>query len=76
MPDSHLGRYLPATGIDDFMQALQAWLPPGWQAYLQLEDPLTHTLETMAATVDDPRRRRLLAVGPLPEAISEPPDPW
>ena len=68
-------RYLPATGTQDFLQALQAWLPSGWELSLQMEDPLTQTLEEVG-TSDADRGTRDLALAPLPEAYSKAPSPW
>ncbi|MCG8458058.1 MAG: sigma 54-interacting transcriptional regulator, partial [Holophagales bacterium] len=72
---SEIGRFRPGTGFEDFLQALQAWLPPGWQSCLQMEDPLTLTLQGVATSLE-PRTADLLTLAPLPEAFSERPDPW
>ncbi len=71
----HAERYLPATGLQDFVQALEAWLLPGWETSLQMEDPLTQTLEEVATSLVD-QRARDLALARLPEAFTEAPSPW
>ena len=68
-------RYLPATGTQDFVQALEAWLPPGWEISLQMEDPLTQTLEEVATSLAD-HRARDLALAQLPDAFTKPPSSW
>ncbi|MEM8929575.1 MAG: sigma 54-interacting transcriptional regulator [Acidobacteriota bacterium] len=73
--DSDPGRYLPATGLEDFVQALEAWLPAGWETSLQMEEPLTHTLEEVASSLDAVDTS-VLALTVLPDAFTETPDPW
>ena len=68
----------PRRDFDDFegfLRAVEEWLPAGWGASLQLEDPLTHTLEEVAAS-DPELGAELLALAPMPEAYTEPPENW
>lgn len=68
----------PDSGtFDRLVDRLAELLPPGWGASLQLEDPLTHTLEEVASTDEDSALgSELLALAPMPEAIAEDPEPW
>ncbi len=68
-------RYLPATGTQDFVQALEAWLLPGWETSLQMEDPLTQTLDEVSTSLAD-QRAKDLALARLPEAFTEAPSQW
>ena len=61
--------------FEAFLRAVEEWLPAGWGASLQLEDPLTHTLEELASS-DQELGAELLALAPMPEAYTEPPEHW
>ena len=61
--------------LEAFLGALVEELPVGWIASVQLEDPLTHTLEEIASTHRG-FDTRFLALAPLPEGFTRPPDRW
>ena len=66
----------PSRAAADLLTDLEPLLPRGWGASLELEDPLTRMLEPVAACGDRVAERApLVAVAPLPEAFTTPPEP-